>query len=149
MEILFEIPKSLHLEKVFENAVCKMSTILFRTPCINFNSTRVGKKVASAATDTSWRLMPTHVKNIGFPSQRASNVDSCSIYDAIMGKGIKTGSGGVCCPSARGRVWNRKSNPKDVSPRDLTYCSHWGNKPRQIGLNHDYNMPFSISPCEC
>ena len=25
---------------------------------------------------------------------------------------------------------------------------HWDNKPRQIGLNHDYNMTFSISPRE-
>ena len=38
--------------------------------------------------------------------------------------GIKTGSGGVCCHNARGRVRNRKSNPEGVSPRDLTYCSH-------------------------
>ena len=26
---------------------------------------------------------------------------------------------------------------------------HCDNKPRQIGLNHDYNMTFSISPREC
>ena len=39
-------------------------------------------------------------------------------------KGIKTGSGGVCCHNARGRMRNRKSNPEGVSPRDLTYCSH-------------------------
>ena len=39
-------------------------------------------------------------------------------------KGIKTGSGGVCCHNARGRVRNRKSNPEGVSPRDMTYCSH-------------------------
>ena len=26
---------------------------------------------------------------------------------------------------------------------------HCDNKPRQIGLNHDYNMTFSISPSEC
>ena len=28
---------------------------------------------------------------------------------------IKTGSGGVCCPNARGRVRNRKSNPDGVA----------------------------------
>ena len=37
---------------------------------------------------------------------------------------MKTGSGGVCCHNARGRVRNRKSNPEGVSPRYLTYCSH-------------------------
>ena len=26
---------------------------------------------------------------------------------------------------------------------------HWDNRPWQIGLNHDYNMTFSISPLEC
>ena len=26
---------------------------------------------------------------------------------------------------------------------------HCDNKPRQIGLNHDYNMTFLISPREC
>ena len=26
---------------------------------------------------------------------------------------------------------------------------HGDNQPRQIGLNHDYNMTFSISPREC
>ena len=44
------------------------------------------------------------------------------LYNVIQG--IKTGSGGVCCHNARGRVRNRKSNPEDFSPRDLTYCSH-------------------------
>ena len=46
---------------------------------------------------------------------------------------IMTGSGGVCCPNARGRVRNRKSNPEGVSPRDLTYCSH---KPECIGTTN-------------
>ena len=39
-------------------------------------------------------------------------------------QGIKTSSGGVCCPNARGRVRNRKSNPEGASRRDSTYCSH-------------------------
>ena len=43
---------------------------------------------------------------------------------------IKTGSGEVCCPSARGRVRNRKSNPEGGSQRDFTYCMH---KPECIG----------------
>ena len=45
-------------------------------------------------------------------------------YQQHITWGIKTGSGGVCCHNARGRVRNRKSNPEGVSPRDLTYCSH-------------------------
>ena len=47
-----------------------------------------------------------------------TSIKTCLIW------GIKTGSGGVCCHNARGRVWNRRSNPEGVSPRDLTYCSH-------------------------
>ena len=47
--------------------------------------------------------------------------------------GIKTGSGGVCCPNARGHVRNRKSNPKGVSRRDLRYCSY---KPECIGTTN-------------
>ena len=63
---------------------------------------------------------------------------------------IKTGSGEVCCHNARGRVRNRKSNPDGVaggiwrtvrtSPSAL-----W----QQIGLNHNYNMTFLISPHGC
>ena len=56
--------------------------------------------------------------------------------------GIKTGFGGVCCPNARGRVRNRKSNPEGVSPRDLTYCSH---KPECIGTtNLDRSVLITI-----
>ena len=54
------------------------------------------------------------VSNISLPPNTQPGVN----------KGIKTGSGGVCCHNARGRVRNRKSNPEGVSPRDLTYCSH-------------------------
>ena len=42
-----------------------------------------------------------------FPTQRASNVENVCR--------IKTGSGGVCCHNARGRVRNRKSNPDGVA----------------------------------
>ena len=45
-------------------------------------------------------------------------------------KGIKTGSGGVCCPNARGKQ-DVKSEGR--SPRDLTYCSH---KPECIGTTN-------------
>ena len=37
-------------------------------------------------------------------------------------------------------VQNRKSNPVLFAQARL----HWDNKPRQIGLNHDYNMTVSI-----
>ena len=40
---------------------------------------------------------------------------------------------------------NRKSNPKDVSPRDLTYCSH---KPECIGsTNPDRSVLTKIIKC--
>ena len=57
-------------------------------------------------------------------------------------EGIKTGSGGVCYPNARGHVRNRTSNPEGVSPRDLTYCSH---KPECIGTtNPDRSVLITI-----
>ena len=64
---------------------------------------------------------------------------------------IKTGSGGVCCHNARGRVRNRKSNPDGVAGGiwRTVRTSPSDNKPRQIGLNHNYNMTFLISPHGC
>ena len=38
--------------------------------------------------------------------------------------GIKTGSGDVCCHSARGHVRTGRLNPEAVRSRDWTYCSH-------------------------
>ena len=55
---------------------------------------------------------------------------------------INTGSGGICCPNAQGRVRNRKSNLEGISPRDLTYCSH---KPECIGTtNPDRSVLITI-----
>ena len=66
---------------------------------------------------------------------------------------VKTGSGGVCCHNARGRVRNRKSNPDGVARGiGVLFAQarvHCDNKPRQIGLNHNYNMTFLISPHGC
>ena len=66
---------------------------------------------------------------------------------------IKTGSGGVCCHNARGRVRNRKSNPDGIAGgiwRTVrTSPSALWQQTRQIGLNHNYNMTFLISPHGC
>ena len=57
-------------------------------------------------------------------------------------KGIKTGSGWVCCHNARGRVRNRKPNSEADRPMDLTYCSH---KPECIvTTNPDKSVLISI-----
>ena len=64
-------------------------------------------------------------------------------------KGLKTGSGGVCCPNSRGRMRNRKSNSEGVSPRDLTYCSHklaradgsfWTGERYPVGTRRHYDV---------
>ena len=60
-----------------------------------------------------------------------------------MGQGIKTDSGRDCCHNALGRVQTGSQITRPLAQVD---CD---NKPRQIGLNHDYNMIFSISPREC
>ena len=66
---------------------------------------------------------------------------------------IKTGSGGVCCHNARGRMRNRKSNPDGLAGgiwRTVrTSPSALWQQTRQIGLNHNYNMAFLISPHGC
>ena len=49
--------------------------------------------------------------------------------------GMKTGSGGVRCHNAQGRVRNSKSNLEGVRPRDLKYCSH---KPECIVTTNPY-----------
>ena len=63
---------------------------------------------------------------------------------------IKTGSGGVCCHNARGRVRTGSPIPRPlgwgIGRTVRTSPSASDNKPRQIGLNHDYNVIFSISP---
>ena len=81
-----------------------------------------------------------------------SNFIARCVLDVICR--IKTGSGGVCCHNARGRVRNRKSNPDGIAGeiwRTLFAQAqvHCDNKPRQIGLNHNYNMTFLISPHGC
>ena len=50
---------------------------------------------------------------------KMQNDNICSIF-----KGLRPVVEGVCCHNAQGRVQNRKSNPEDFSPKDLTYCSH-------------------------
>ena len=54
----------------------------------------------------------------------------------------------VFCHNAHGRVRNRESNP-EAARLFAQVRGHCDNEPRQIGLNHNYNMIFSISPCEC
>ena len=39
----------------------------------------------------------------------------CRVFRSFFNCRIKTGSGGVCCHNARGRVRNRKSNPDGVA----------------------------------
>ena len=55
--------------------------------------------------------------------------------------------GGLFSQCMRARA-NRKSN----NGFDAVFAQaqlHCDNKPQQIGLNHDYNMPFSISLRDC
>ena len=72
-------------------------------------------------TWASWHLKfeGNHMMSGEFPSQIASNAESISIssrhYEYVLTCRIKTGSGGVCCHNARGRVQNRKSNPDGVA----------------------------------
>ena len=47
-----------------------------------------------------------------------------------------------------GIVW-ALSNHYDSSQYCVKFISIWSWNDRQIGLNHDYNMTFSISPWEC
>ena len=60
---------------------------------------------------------------------------------------IKTGSGGVCCQNARGGACEIGSQFCDALFAQVrVQCD---NKPRQIGVNHNYNMSFFISIREC
>ena len=50
-------------------------------------------------------------------------------------------------------VCKRKSNPEAIGLGDVTHCSHKPEcivttNPSRTGLNHDYNMTFSIPPCQ-
>ena len=62
----------------------------------------------------------------------------------VLGGGGGGVLGGVFSQCTRTSA-KRKSNPEAARPWDLTYCSH---KP-EVGLNHDYNMAFSISLRRC
>ena len=57
---------------------------------------------------------------------------------------IKTGSGEVCCHNARGCVRTGSPIPRplgrEIGRTVRTSPSASDNKPRQIGLNHDYNV---------
>ena len=55
------------------------------------------------------------------------------------------------CTRARAKQ-EVKSRGRMPSGFDVLFAQarvHCDNKPRQIGFNHDYNMTFSIWPCEC
>ena len=56
-------------------------------------------------------------------------------------QGLKTGSGNNFCHDALGRMRNRMSKFDVLFAQARVHC---GNKSRQIGLNHDYYLTFSI-----
>ena len=63
-----------------------------------------------------WNYLYRLISNISCTLVYNKTVDHSDVVGAsAVGCRIKTGSGGVCCHNARGRVRNRKSNPDGVA----------------------------------
>ena len=73
-------------------------------------------------------------------------INQMSLEMTAWVKGLRPVLEGFVVPMHEGACETRSQIPR---VRDVLFAQarvHWDNKPRQIGLNHDYNMTFSISP---